>query len=91
MPPEEFDYPGYVLDLRHRLNCATIESAKRGMSTRVLVRPQDDEVIIPIPADGRLSDNGEEFTVTVSSEAGIQTHTWKYEWLLNAIRVEQDR
>ena len=73
MSTADFEYPCYVLDLRQSLNCATIESASRSKPFRVLVRPEDDENAAPIPATGTLSDNGEEFLVVVSTDAGTQT------------------
>ena len=91
MSKAEFEYPCYVLDLRHSLNRATIESAERSKAVHVLVRPYDDENAAPIGATGTLSDNGEEFFVLVSTAAGTQTHTWNYDWLLNAILVARDR
>ncbi len=87
----EFEYPRYVLDLRHKLNCATLESAQSGKEIGVLVRPDDDESSAAISAKGTLSEDGEDFTVVVSTGAGTQTHSWNYEWLKNAIQVAQKR
>src|SRR5947207_15683125 len=61
----QFESPTYVLDLRHSLNRATIESAKPNKKIRVLVIPEDDPSAEPIAADGTLSPDGKLFHVVV--------------------------
>lgn len=85
----EFESPAYVLDLRDRSNCSRIESVKPGKEIRVLVRPEHDTTARPIVAKGILSNDGESFSVVVTTADGDQTHDWGYKDLLEAISVHR--
>ncbi len=82
----EFESPAYVLELRDRSNCLSIESAEPGQEIRVFVRPEHDDKATPIAAKGTRSTDGQSFLVVVTREDGAQqSHPWNYEALLASI------
>lgn len=83
----EFESPTYVLEFRDRSNRSRIQSAKPGKEIQVLVRPELDVTAKPIIAKGLRSDDGETFTVIVTTAVGEQTHDWGYKDLLDAFSV----
>ena len=82
----EFESPTYAPDLRHRLNCLSIASAKPGQEIPVLVRLEDDTTAQLILATGILSNDGTSFSVVVTGADGAQqTHDLGYRDLLKAL------
>lgn len=78
-----FEEPTFYLDLDHSLNRATIESAKLGQRTTVLVKAKKSGP--SIQATGIR--HGGEFHVEVTTDHGMQSHTWTWEFLADALRA----
>jgi len=81
--------PVHVIDFRDEWNCAHIESAKPGESLEIKVRlerPLDSQ---SLTAKGVRSADGKSFEVTVSSPNGSETHSWSWEFLVDALRVHR--
>ena len=68
----------YVLALNNRHNCSVIESFKPGQEGNVLVVPANDQGTEPIPAIGRRSSNGEDFTYTTPDGEMV---SWNFAFL----------
>jgi hypothetical protein len=83
-----FDEPAYYLDLRHSLNRAALESAKRDTPMTILVRPENNPSAPPTKATGRL--DGNEFHIEVVTIQGRQSHTWAWEFLCEALGTYRD-
>lgn len=88
---EEFDDPAYVIDFRNTLNCATIESAKPGQEITILVRPEKKPEAASVRAKGTRSADGLSFVVLVTTSSGVQSHSWEWSLLLNAIQVHRGK
>lgn len=80
-------YPttSYVLDLAHSLNRATIEGAQPGVQIAVLVVPEFEPDAKGIKAVGKLSADGQNFTATVTTDAGVEGISWGWAALKSAI------
>ena len=87
----ETEEPAYVIDFRNTRNCAAIESAKPGQEITVLVRPEKEPEATSVRAKGARSAEGLSFTVSVTTNAGVQSHSWGWELLLNAIEVHRGK
>jgi len=88
---DEIEEPAYVIDFRNTRNCAAIESAKPGQEITVLVRPEKKPEATSVRAKGARSADGLSFTVSVTTNADIRTHSWGWDLLLNAIEVHRGK
>lgn len=70
----EFDKPTYHIDYTHSLNRATIESRMPGVEQNILVTSAESPKAPPIRAKGVLSPDQNTYTVTITTDAGTQTH-----------------
>lgn len=86
---KEFESPTYVLELHNKSNRSKIASAKPGKEVQVLVHLEEDSLVPPISAKGIRSADGASFLVIVTTAAGVQTHDWGYQDLLEAINCQQ--
>ena len=86
---ENFNDPVYVFDFRTTLNCATTESANPGQEIPVLVRLERDLTGPAVRATGKRSADGQSFTIDVKTTEGLQTHSWTWTTLLEAIRIHR--
>jgi hypothetical protein len=77
-----FEPIAYVLALNHRHNCSVIECFKPGQEGYVLVVPENDLTAQPIKAKARRSQDGEDFTFTMSDG---ETGSWAYDFLKNSV------
>lgn len=78
-----FNHPTYVLDLSDKISCSKVRNAILNKEISVSVRKENEKQGLLL-AKGVLG-NDNVFTITVTTDAGSQTHGWSYEILLDAI------
>ena len=85
----EFDEHAYVFDFRSTLNCTTTEIARPGQEISVLVRPERQLNSPAVRAIGKRNNNGDIFTIEVTTSKGNQSHSWTWDSLIQAIRIHR--
>lgn len=81
--------PVHVIDFRDTLNCTRIEYAKPGEELNILVRLERPADSPAIRAKGKRSEDGLTFEVTVATEHGIESHSWTWAFLQDALQVHR--
>ena len=68
----------YVVDFEHSLTCARLEALAPGMSTTVIVRPEDRAAAERPTASATLSADGQDLEVSVEVDGSSDKHTWSW-------------
>ena len=84
----QLDSPIYVLDFNDQRNWSSINNAQDGKEVIVFVCVQNDRLVPSIQAKGLRKDDV--FCITVTTDAGEQTHNWIYDLLIDKLnRLER--
>jgi hypothetical protein len=75
----------YRIDFRKTLNCTKIEYATPGQELDIIVRLAQPVDSPSVQAKGKRSEDGSKFEVTVKTESGIDSHSWTWAFLLDAL------
>lgn len=82
--------PVHVIDFRNTSNCTRIEYAKPGEELDILVRLERLTDSPSIRAKGKRSGDGSTFEVTVTTKEGIESHSWTWAFLQDALQAHRD-